>query len=246
MEANWTIQYIFHIYFCLFSLFLTVLCEYHEPSKHPYVDPIERTTSKPWVNLEMTVMIRPRAEECFHQRVKEGYSFGIDWRVQGADTNRNFRFVVRDPRGAIIHVTYTVLHEQYETNIELEGVYTFCFGNEASKWKERKVSVLVSIIDESRLQNYFTLEEEATESMRNISYSLTRVTYALDKTSRFQNYKRQSIRQDWELLNANLAYVVYWSVAQCCIIVTAAIIQVWALRSLFKSSTVTPTDRPRC
>lgn len=75
--------------------------------------------------------------------------------------------------------------------------------------------------------------------------SLSSVQKSISTMFRFQANTRMEIVRDWYLVMGNMKYVGYWSIAQCVVIVTSAVAQVYFLRKLFEVKNVTPSAKPR-
>jgi len=56
---------------------------------------------------------------------------------------------------------------------------------------------------------------------------------------------RMHIVKDWYLITSNQKYVQWWSIAQSVVVILSAVTQVFMLRRLFRTSTRTPTSKPR-
>ena len=81
--------------------------------------------------------------------------------------------------------------------------------------------------------------------MFSLQESLEDVEQSITQMRRFQSHTRMNIARDWYLIQGNSRYISYYSLVQCCVIVLSSLSQVYVLRRLFRTVSVTPTAKPR-
>ncbi|XP_038076028.1 transmembrane emp24 domain-containing protein B-like [Patiria miniata] len=235
------------VYFQCFlavNLFWCAFGMWEEPSLHPYVDPLDR--QEPWSSVSLSVLIEPGREECFHQSVRQGIKFELSYHATSKDVHNNMRVVVRTERGERLYASYVQVEDRFQTVASRDALYTICFGNQGSRRYARLVSMTIDMMEEAKVKEYFRLKAETEGHLVNASESVGRIWNYLWRASREQFRLRVGMGRDEAFMMNNNDYILYWSVAQAFIIVTAGVVQVWALRSLFKVKVLTPSQKPRC
>ncbi|XP_022096890.1 transmembrane emp24 domain-containing protein 6-like [Acanthaster planci] len=211
---------------------------------HQYVDPVDR--QEPWISVSLKIVVEPGKEECFFQRVRTGMKFDLGYYATSQDVNTNLRVIIRSDRGERLYESYEELADHFNTVAHYDGLFTICFSNQASRHYAKKVSMAIDMYEETKVREYFRLKEEKEVLFGNASESLMRTWKHLWRASREQFILRQTTQRDEEFMANNADYILYWSVAQAIIIISAGVGQVLALRSLFNVKALTPTQKPRC
>ncbi|XP_033642631.1 transmembrane emp24 domain-containing protein 6-like [Asterias rubens] len=231
--------------FFLLSLFLEcTVSEWVEPSRHAYVDPIDR--EQPWISFQLTFILERGTEQCFFQKVKTGFKFQLHYHASSRDVEHNMRVIIKTDRGERLYTSFNNIEDEFERDVDKDETYNLCFGNFASRYHAKKVSMTIDMFEENTLQKYFTLKAETEHNLANASDSIQRTWRQMFRVSRQQYMLRFSTELDTMLQSSNADYILYWSIAQATIIILAGFIQVWTLRSFFNVKTVTPTQKPRC
>ncbi|XP_030843461.1 transmembrane emp24 domain-containing protein 6 [Strongylocentrotus purpuratus] len=129
---------------------------------------------------------------------------------------------------------------------EVAGAYQFCIANNHQKYYVKYVKMYLSITDNERLEKYYHLEEDLQKTYGNLSQTMQKLTSSVRVMRRFQQWSGIRETRDRELLEANQGYVTTWSCLQCLVVVGAAMVQVYFLRSFFNTAKLTPNQKPRC
>ncbi|BFZ23449.1 hypothetical protein BsWGS_26488 [Bradybaena similaris] len=193
---------------------------------------------------EFKVHIPGSGEDCFYQPVAKGARFHINFEVLKGE--QFIDLYVRDPQWQVLEFQNYKSSGQYSMESTQEGTYAVCLHNAFSRLGSTLVYVyIVTFV----MQEWIQFQHELTEVnilAANFSSTLTGVQEMVSEMKNSQARARFNVIKDWYLVHGNHQYVQNWSLAQCILIVAAAVIQVYSVRRLFRTSNVTPTTaKPR-
>ncbi|RUS89251.1 hypothetical protein EGW08_002994 [Elysia chlorotica] len=197
----------------------------------------------PGAQHDFKVYVHAGMEECFFQKVAQGAEFYARFEVlKGGD--KIVDFYIRDYTGQVINQT-TGKDGFFSLHNVTGGTMALCIDNVFDRYGYKVVYVyMVSII----MQEWFKYQNEL-ENIKilasNFSESLTSVESSIVQMRSSQTKARFFVVRDWYMALGNRYYVGMWSMLQCGLIIVAAIAQVFALRRLFRTTTTTPSMKPR-
>jgi len=197
----------------------------------------------PGATHEFKVYIPGQSEDCFFQPVAEGAQLWVSFEVlRGNDPIVDF--YVRDMQWQNLKAQRLVKEGHFKIDqAQAAATYAVCVDNPRYGTK-----LLYFYIATFVMQEWKDFEKEISEMhflARNFSNSIDTVTEQVAEMKKSQVTSRFHVVKDWYLLTSNERYVYNWSLAQCCLIVVSALVQVYTLRRLFRSVNVTPTLKPR-
>ncbi|XP_054768683.1 transmembrane emp24 domain-containing protein 6-like [Lytechinus pictus] len=202
--------------------------------------------TRPWADFMTTILLMPGGQECFYQDAKVGNNLNFEYQLTSKDSKPSLNALVKGPRGIVLYDNRVSNMGIFHHTTEYKGAYQFCIENNYKKYYVKYVKIYLSITDKERLENYYKLEDDLQETYGNLSQTLQKLTMSIRVMRRYQQWSGIRETRDRELLEANQSYVSTWSSLQCLVVVGAAMIQVYFLRSFFHTAKLTPTQKPRC
>ncbi|XP_071502844.1 transmembrane emp24 domain-containing protein 6-like [Diadema antillarum] len=202
--------------------------------------------TRPWADFMTTILIMPAKFECFFQDAGVGNSLAFEFELSGKDRRPSLSGFVKSPTGLVLYNNDNTNVGTFYHTAEVTGTYQFCIGNNHQKYYPKYVKMYLAVTDKQRMKDYYKLEEGMQKSLGNMSSTLQTLTMRVRTMRRYQQWSGIREKNDRELLEANKSYVTVWSSIQCLVIVGAAFIQVYTLRSLFNTAKLTPSQKPRC
>ncbi|XP_064611881.1 transmembrane emp24 domain-containing protein 5-like [Liolophura sinensis] len=198
----------------------------------------------PGVQHDLRFEVGAGEMECFYQNMPKlaqvYFSFEV---LRGGD--RNVDVIITDPNSEIIAKHLWKTEGTSEYTVRTEGVYQICIDNTFSRFTSKLVYLYLVTFVAEQWEKYAKEVQDISFTMENFTTSLTSVQKSISTMFRFQANTRMEIVRDWYLVMGNMKYVRYWSIAQCVVIVTSAVAQVYFLRKLFDVKNVTPSAKPR-
>ncbi|XP_006822977.1 transmembrane emp24 domain-containing protein 6-like [Saccoglossus kowalevskii] len=182
--------------------------------------------------------------------------------LSSAGRNYDIDFILKAPNGAILKEIPDEEDGSYKTMIMRKGVYTLCFDNGFSKFTSKQLYLELTIVQRGEWKKYMEMQREqiiaevnaiegevVASAMENVTEAmidkLDYIADHMDSISFLQGTGRRRAIRDWHLANSNHSYIQKWSIAQCIVIVSASVFQVFLLRRMFNIKAVTPTQKPR-
>ncbi|CAG5121685.1 unnamed protein product [Candidula unifasciata] len=198
----------------------------------------------PGAQHEFKVHIPGSTEDCFFQPAVKGARFHVNFEVLKGE--QFIDFYIRDPQWQVLEYQNYKSSGQYSVESPEDATYAVCLHNAFSRLGSTLVYVyIVTFV----MHEWVQFQQELTDVnilAANFSQTLTGVQEMVSEMRSSQAKARFHVIKDWYLVEGNNTYVQNWSLVQCILIAAAAIIQVYSVRRLFRSSNVTPTTaKPR-
>lgn len=148
-------------------------------------------------------------------------------------------FAVRDPLNNLL------LPYEWKESAELElaavqqgGYYQLCIDNSVSHFAAKLVSMYVAAFKRDEWEKYIEELGTADVQVNNFTSALQHVDNNIGTMLRYLDGSRRQLSHDWYLVEGNNKYVLYWSLAQCIVIIISGIVQVVFYRKMFDNSKV--------
>ncbi|PIK58332.1 putative cargo transport protein EMP24 [Apostichopus japonicus] len=197
--------------------------------------------SKPHIRrFQFHVLLRSQKEECFYQDATVGTNLVVFYQIMNDGGKIRFRHLI--PGDVEDHVE-VVSRGHRSTEIKEEGIYTYCFTN--FRRNELQLHIMLSVIDRNLQRRLYEESAEVPEEYQGTWNATIELLNDVDTMYKFMFQKRRRTYYDLQLVEGNGKFVVYWSVAQCFVIILAGVLEVFVLRTMFRTVSVTPTNKPR-
>ncbi|KAI8515413.1 emp24/gp25L/p24 /GOLD [Branchiostoma belcheri] len=203
----------------------------------------------PGTTFDFSILVKPRTEECFYQYARVGAKMYVEFRVVkgGLADERFINFMIHRPGPAPPLARKFVTEAYSDTyDIEKKGVYQICLSNPHTKFYTKLVYLFVSVYYKDEWEKFAKDEFEYVVSVRNVTTTMSQVDYKVHLMRQHQAHNRQFVARDFYLIESNRKYVDNWSLLQCAVIVGTSLFQVYFVKNLFNTKSVTPTNKPRC
>ncbi|CAL1531034.1 unnamed protein product [Lymnaea stagnalis] len=199
----------------------------------------------PGAQHEFKVYIPGQTEDCFFQPVAQGANFHVNFEVLKGGENK-VDFYIRDQQWNVMEYQNFQTSGSFSKDNVDAGTYAICIDNAFSRFGNKLVYIyIVTFV----MHEWVAFQQELGEVQLlavNFSTSLTSVQESVESMINSQTKARFNVVKDWYLSNENNRYIKVWSIAQCVLIVVAAVTQVYSVRRLFRTTNVTPTtSKPR-
>ncbi|KAG1658778.1 Transmembrane emp24 domain-containing protein 6 [Nymphon striatum] len=198
----------------------------------------------PGLGYELRIPVEAGKEQCFYQFVQSGSNFYVSFQVlRGGDGKAGF--AVRHPNGKHV-LPYSWENEKnYEEVAEHGGVYEICADNSLSRFAAKLVNIYLIAFKHHEWEQYSKEITDLEVTVDNFTNTIDNVDQRISLMRKNQEYSKSHMARDAYLIMSNNAYVQYWSIAQCFVIVLTFSVQVYFVRKLFDSKSMTPTLKPR-
>ncbi|CAG0918076.1 unnamed protein product [Notodromas monacha] len=189
----------------------------------------------PGVAMEYRVFVDGGKEDCYYQYVHPGSSLYVSfWVIRGGDGMAGF--AVKDPKGVVVLPYEWKKESEYEEQSSDGGYYEICVDNQFSRFASKLVNLYVTTFRYDQWEKYTADVEAIDANVANFTNTLQSVNVRIQTMLKYQQLSRSTESRDMSLLLANKAYVQFWSVAQCFVIMAAGGFQVYFVRKLFDTN----------
>ncbi|KAJ8022166.1 Transmembrane emp24 domain-containing protein 6 [Holothuria leucospilota] len=237
-----------HLTAIAFLFIITSFCVLFTPSwclgpkPHPPLKNYAGTRGRSPIakRVQFHVLLRPQRDECFYEEGSAGSHHSVYFQVMNEDAK--VRFSAKGPLGST-PIRDTSVRGQHTQTLEVDGEYSYCFMNYNRAYL--KLEFMLTVIDKSQERKLYEESRDVPLEYQNVWNTTLDLLTNVDKMFRYMFQQRREFYYDRLLVESNGQFVAYWSFAQCCVIVLASVIQVYVLRTMFRTVLVTPTNKPR-
>lgn len=194
-------------------------------------------------DTDYTVKVHAGKRDCYFEEIKSDQPFELEYQViDGGDLDITFQMI--SPTGKVLATDIRKEDGVHTVETPVDGAYQFCFDNGFSRMTDKVVFFEIFTDDNFDYDDYDEdwknnikpddsglLEDRVTE----IQTALSRMKLNMAKTSQIQNLLRAFEAKDRNLIEANRQRVDTWSLIHLITMVTTAFLQVYLLRSMFKT-----------
>lgn len=183
----------------------------------------------------LTLQVEPKTTECFHQKVERNDLLTFEFIVtRGGLLDINLR--ITSPSGNIIHENLHFFQAGDRASQKIvaqeDGIYSFCFDNEMSRWTAKVVNFELTVEGKSQQQQQSNTQLLG-ESLKPLERSLHTIRRELDKITKEQRYLRvrEQVHRDTQ---ENTFVRVYWfSTLESVVLVGMCLFQIYFMRKWF-------------
>jgi len=143
---------------------------------------------------------------------------------------------VRNPAGAIVHPYAWKAQSDYQETSAVGGYYAICVDNQFSRFAAKLVNIYITTFRYDEWERYTKELESMDVSVTNFTQTLSAVDQRVGQMLQFQQHSRALESRDFALLQDNNAYVSFWSVTQCLVVMATSTFQVYFVRKLFDTN----------
>ncbi|KAK7078266.1 hypothetical protein SK128_016597 [Halocaridina rubra] len=195
------------------------------------------------IERELTVEVKPGAEECFYEMIKSGETVDIEYQViDGGQGELDINFYIAGPTGVILIQDLRKGEGTHRTTITEEGDYKICWDNSFSHFNSKTVFFGLMIENDydddddlwdDGLDASVTAEELYEMKIEDIKDAMDRIRGHLTKSRFMQDQLRAYEARDRNVAENNCTKVNTWSLINISVMIVTGFIQVVLLRSLF-------------
>ncbi|XP_076085079.1 transmembrane emp24 domain-containing protein 6-like [Mytilus galloprovincialis] len=200
----------------------------------------------PGVTYEFKIEVYSGREQCFYQKIANGATLHLSFEVlRGSD--RLVDVLIWNPNRNILDSKYSVSQGLFEKVLSVEGIYTICIDNVASKsmFGSKLVYFYLGTYLMADWDKYLQEIEGVTSTVSNFTRTVSSVQNSIEEVKIHQAYTRMNLVKDFYLIIGNNDYVKWWSIFQICIVICTSGFQVFCLRRLFRVPNISGKSKPR-
>ncbi|XP_036400156.1 transmembrane emp24 domain-containing protein 6-like [Megalops cyprinoides] len=207
---------------------------------------------------DFAIVLPAAGLECFWHFAHHGEQFYLTYMVQwvtGVANARHLSVNVNSPAGLLVASTDDATG-QINFQTEETGFYQMCLSNFHNRFGSMQVFINFGVYykgAEDTQKQKVEEEKKKEEARKHLNDTLFTIEDSANKLQgntfhiwRNYNFGRMRKAADYYLLLSNSKYVTWWSAAQSMAIITAGYLQLFFLKRLFRTSTTTETNKPRC
>jgi len=192
----------------------------------------------------MTVEVPAGAEECFFESVEQGQILEVEYQVidGGQQNELEINFKILRPNGVPLISEFRKSDHTHRKAIDASGDYKICFDNSASRFHSKIVyfEVVVESEDDDDTDEFGGIEGlergdagDYGADVKDIEETLRGIKDRMQRSRHFQDQIRNFEFRDRSMAEHNYERVNFWSTMQVVAMMTAGLIQVVLVRSLF-------------
>nr|CAG4636405.1 EOG090X0AV2 [Eubosmina coregoni]SVE69981.1 EOG090X0AV2 [Eubosmina coregoni] len=202
------------------------------PMTMPLFD--ETADDAPAVAMEYKVHVDPGKEECYFQYVQKGATIYVSFQVlRGGDGMAGF--AVRNPGAQLVHPYQWKPASEFQEVAPIGGYYGICVDNQFSRFAAKLVNLYITTFRYDQWEKFTQELKDIDVSAENCTQILQGVDKRIQGILQMQSQSRGKEARDYNLLLDNEAYVQYWSLAQCIVVIGCFIVQVFFVKKLFET-----------
>ncbi|WKY02955.1 hypothetical protein Q1695_016338 [Nippostrongylus brasiliensis] len=181
------------------------------------------------------INIDANEEQCFFDRVISGTKIGLMFEVaEGGFLDIDVK--ITGPDNKIIYKGERESSGKYTFAAHMDGVYTYCFGNQMSTMTPKAVMFTIEIVEPHQQQpgaapNQDADNQKLEEMVRELSTALMSVKHE-------QEYMEVRERVHRSINENTNSRVVLWAVFEALVLVSMTVGQIWYLKRFFEVRTV--------
>jgi len=194
-------------------------------------------------DTDYTVKVHAGKRDCYFEEIKIDQPFELEYQViDGGDLDITFQMI--SPTGKVLATDIRKEDGVHTVETPVEGAYQFCFDNGFSRMTDKVVFFEIFTDDNFDYDDYDDDWKEGIkpddsglleERVSEIQTALSRMKLNMAKTSQIQNLLRAFEAKDRNLIEANRQRVDTWSLIHLVTMVGTAFLQVYLLRSMFRT-----------
>jgi len=190
----------------------------------------------PGVAMDYKVHIDAGKEDCYYQYVHPGSTLYVAFQVlRGGDGQAGF--AVRHPNGQIVHPYVWKAQSDYQETSSAGGYYGVCIDNQFSRFASKLVNIYITTFRYDEWEKYTKELETLDISVQNFTGIISGVDQRIGSVLQLLHKSRAHESRDAAMLEDSLAYVSFWSITQCLVIIATTSVQVYFVRKLFDTQT---------
>ncbi|CAO3625020.1 unnamed protein product [Mucor hiemalis] len=174
----------------------------------------------------LSIDIKPGEINCYYEELDVGERVTISYEV-GDGGNLDIDFWISDPSGAIVTSIVRSTSDTRSLTANVEGKYTYCFGNEFSTVSEKKVAFNVH-------ENFQKIHDSIKETTDPLERELAELAESIFDVKAKQEYIVFRERQHRDTAESTNARVKWWSIGQLGLLITVCLWQVYYLKRFFE------------
>jgi len=188
------------------------------------------------VERDITFPIKAQTQECFFETALVGQIMELDYQIVDAGSDGIFAidFSVIRPDGRPAVMEMGKAENTHQIVIDLDGDYKVCFDNTNSR-SGSKIVFLELLLDNDGDEDY-SMEFPGTDDydqVEEMTSSIKIIKESISKSRRMQEQIRAHEFRDRSIAEHNFERVNFWSLVHMCILLTAGLVQVYVIRSIF-------------
>ncbi|CAF1031636.1 unnamed protein product [Rotaria sordida] len=181
---------------------------------------------------ELTFELPDNAKECFHDKLKIGSKFVLEYQVVTGG-NYDVDLELKSPSGKILYKETKKQYDQFEKTVEEDGVYQFCFSNEFSTFTHKIIYIDWKVDGDPEHEIPQPGPRVAEGALTMIELKVGKIHENLEKSIDYQTHHRLREATGRARAEDLQERVQIWSLGQFILIIIVAIGTVLLLRSFF-------------
>jgi len=181
---------------------------------------------------ELTFELPDNAKECFHEKLKVGSKFMLEFQVVTGG-NYDVDLELQSPSGRVLYKEAKKQYDQIEKTAEEDGVYQFCFSNEFSTISHKVIYIDWKVDGDPEHEIKGSNPRVAEGALTMIESKVGRIHENLEKSIDYQTHHRLREATGRARAEDLQERVQIWSLGQFILIIIVAIGTVLLLRSFF-------------
>jgi len=117
------------------------------------------------------------------------------------------------------------------------GYYGVCVDNQFSRFASKLVNIYITTFRYDEWEKYTKELESMDISVQNFTGMISGVDQRIGSVLQLLHKSRSHESRDAAMLEDSLAYVSFWSIMQCLVIMATSSVQVYFVRKLFEVQT---------
>lgn len=182
------------------------------------------------------IHIDANEEQCFFDRVTSGTKMGLMFEVaEGGFLDIDVKIV--GPDNKEIYKGERESSGKYTFAAHMDGVYTYCFGNQMSTMTPKAVMFTIEIAEPSSQTPGAAASSDAVENQK-LEEMVRELSSALTSVKHEQEYMEVRERVHRTINESTNSRVVIWAVFEAFVLVSMTVGQIWYLKRFFEVRTV--------
>ncbi|KAK6018204.1 Emp24/gp25L/p24 family protein [Ostertagia ostertagi] len=182
------------------------------------------------------INIDANEEQCFFDRVISGTKIGLMFEVaEGGFLDIDVK--ITGPDNKIIYKGERESSGKYTFAAHMDGVYTYCFGNQMSTMTPKAVMFTIEIIEPHQQQQGAAPNQDAADNQK-LEEMVRELSTALMSVKHEQEYMEVRERVHRSINENTNSRVVLWAVFEALVLVSMTVGQIWYLKRFFEVRTV--------
>jgi len=198
---------------------------------------------------EITITVDAGKQDCFYHFAAAGDIIDIEYQViDGDHGDLDISFELAEPVGRIIFADFKKSENIHRYFVEIEGDYRLCFDNRFSSFNSKTIFFELIVENENEQRNNLdkilesmTPEEFYELKVQDIMEYIGRIRQQISKARQIQDVIRSYEARDRNIAEENFLKVNTWSTFQICTMILVGLLQVYLVKSIFKTNSKSNT-----